>query len=958
MRDGKALAAANGAYGMALTRIEECWLDRSQALDLTNLGLATLPPEIGRLTWLSVLELDDNRLTSLPDEFKNLTSLACLYLKGNQFKTVPSQLGSLEGLVELDLDSNQITTLPPLLWRLTDLRGLYVGQNKIANLPSGVGRLTKLQHLNLSSNKLKALPAEFGELDELEHVFLFLNEIASLPPELGRLTSLKQLDLFGNELDALPDEIVNLKALEILDLGENDFRAVPTQVRGLSRMTLLGLEGNQIAELPRWLYELPDLKHLFLHDNPSLKVSPSVLGARYSMGEATGRASAQSILDFYFGRKSGKSLPLNEVKLILVGRGGAGKTSTVRALRNQPFNEIESSTPGVSLCDWTMTECKGAPVTAHIWDFAGQVITHALHQFFFSVRSIYVLVLTGRENSERDDAEYWLRLVKAFGTDDKGKGPPVVVALNKWDVSGCRPKIDKGALQERYPFIKGFVEVDCKTGKGVAKLKSALCREVERLKWVREPFPSSWNAVRRALTNGRRKKAHLTYSDYRLLCIANGVQDEREQDSLAEILHNLGVALNYRNDPRLREATILQPEWLTKNVYSLVRRAEKQSGILKRDDIDAVLRYEKDSGMRTYLVRIMERFEIAYAPRSTSDLWLVPQALPDEQPKSVSGFRDVGDATRLLYTYPALPEGLVARAIVRLNELIEVIAGRKLQWASGVVIARNGARALIRTEPQDRQVTITITGPSKPRQQLAGLCQAEMRDIHAEIRGLDPTEETEVEGTWVSTVTLEKDERSHQATGVATKDRGTVLVDPAQVNNFYSDKRARTDQWKPTIFISYSKTDVLQRKRLEIQLKLLMNEGLIERVWHDRMIDPGDEWDPTIQRELKDADIVIILVSSAALSTEYIAKHEIPTALELHRNRESIIVPVILQACRWQKTQLGELNALPEKAQPLNSWKRSSDGWNNVADGIAAVCSKLVQDGTRKRKAPKRAPAK
>ena len=46
-------------------------------------------------------------------------------------------------------------------------------------------------------------------------------------------------------------------------------------------------------------------------------------------------------------------------------------------------------------------------------------------------------------------------------------------------------------------------------------------------------------------------------------------------------------------------------------------------------------------------------------------------------------------------------------------------------WASSTTTQSNGgARALIRTEPQNRQVTITVTGPTKSRQQLAGLCQA------------------------------------------------------------------------------------------------------------------------------------------------------------------------------------------------------------------------------------------
>jgi internalin A len=624
----------------------------------------------------------------------------------------------------------------------------------------------------------------------------------------------------------------------------------------------------------------------------------------------------------------------------------------VDALRDRPFHEGEESTPGIALCDWTMDGCKGLPVTAHVWDFAGQVITHALHQFFFSVRSVYVVVLTGRENNEREDAEYWLRLIKAFGTDEKGQGPPVIIALNKWDVPGCRPRVDRGALQEHYPFIRGFVEVDCKSRKGIPKLKAALCREVDRLKWVHEPFPESWDAVRRALSTGKKKRAHLTYAEYRALCAKHGVTDAGQQDSLAEVLHNLGAALNYRNDPRLREATVLQPEWLTKNVYALMRRAEKQAGVLKQADVDKVLRAEKDTAMRAYLVQIMERFEIAYAPRSVDGgVWLVPQALPDVQPGGLEVFRDANNATRLRYTYQALPEGLVARAIVRLHEFIDEANGKKLQWASGAILTREGARALVRTEPQDRQVMITVIGPAKVRQQLAGLCQAEMRDIHAEIPGLDPLEETQFEGAWVSTATLEKDEKKGQRTGIATKDQGTVLVDPAKPNNAYSDKPARSEEiWKPTVFISYSKSNVPQRKRLESELKILKNEGLLASHWHDRMIDPGDEWDEKIQNELAAADVVIILASSIALGTDYITQHEIPRALKLHTSGVTVVVPLILEACRWQHTPLGPLQALPVKGKPLNKWKPPSDGWKSVADGLATVFKKLMKLGGKKRR--------
>ena len=595
------------------------------------------------------------------------------------------------------------------------------------------------------------------------------------------------------------------------------------------------------------------------------------------------------------------------------------------------------STSGIALCDWQMRGYKGDSVTAHKWDFAGQVITHSLHQFFFSERSVYVLVLTGRENSEREDAEYWLRLIRAFSTDETGEGAPVIVALNKWDEPGCRPKLDREALRERFPFIRAFVETDCQTDRGIAKLDAALCREVRRLRWVRESFPEGWDAVRRALTVDPKKRAHLSFAEFRALCARHGVEDARQQDSLAAVLHRLGTALNYRNDPRLREATVLLPTWLTKNVYALVRRAEKRDGSLSRAEIDGVLKAEKEPAMRDYLVRLMERFEIAYPAKPEGGPWLVPQALPDTQPKGMEVFRDAPDATRLRYTYEALPAGLVSRAIVRLHELIEGAPERPKQWANGAVLAREGARALLRGESLNR-VTVTVIGPEDARRQLAGLCQTELRAIHADIPGLDPTEETFAKGVWVDVRMLELDEKNRKSSSINLPGEGSTKIDPTPLNNAYTKEAARRDEvWKPRAFVSYARANVRQRDRLVQQLKLLRNEGLLHGAWHDRMINPGEPWDETIQEEIKKADVMILLVTADMLTTDYVMDRELPVALKLRK----LVIPVILEATRWTQTALGKLTALPEKGLPLPEWTPRAKGWKSVADGLAEVCKKL-----------------
>ena len=559
------------------------------------------------------------------------------------------------------------------------------------------------------------------------------------------------------------------------------------------------------------------------------------------------------------------------------------------------FDPAQKETLGVKLCDWRVRDCPGGEVLAHVWDFAGQTITHSMHQFFLSVRTVYVLVLTGRENSEREDAEYWLRLIAAYGIeecllvtekgelifDENGEGlivgdpilPPVIVVLNKWD--------DRGSARARV----------------------------------------------------------VPYDEYRRICRACGVADEERQDLLAENLHALGVALNFRRDERLRFASVLKPHWLTEHVYALVRHAEEKAGVLHRAALPTVLAEEKDAKMRQFLVEMMVRFELAY-PLAEDDAapvkWLVPQALPDSQPEGVESFRDAAEATRLRYTYRALPVSIVPRFIVRTHPFIE----GELRWASGVVLTLGGARALVRADYVEKQVEITATGPAEARRELAGLAQQEFRFINGQIKGLNPVEEMMAEGVWVPVKTLESDEFAPRQTGVATE-AGTVAVNPTAKLNELSALAARDASWKPRVFISYSHADEAQRRKLELHLKVLVTHGALHERWDDRKIQPGEDWDRTIKRELEEADVVLLLVSTAALASDYIQTVEMRRALERAAAGETVVIPIILEDCQWKVPELKKLQALPAGAKAVRAWTPQAKGWKSVSDGLLAVFERL-----------------
>jgi small GTP-binding protein len=183
--------------------------------------------------------------------------------------------------------------------------------------------------------------------------------------------------------------------------------------------------------------------------------------------------------------------PLNEGKLIFVGRGEVGKTSLVRRLVEKRFNEGEAKTQGIRITNWRLRS-GGATVRLNIWDFGGQEIMHSTHQFFLTRQSLYILVLNGREGGEDVDAEYWLKHIETFGAES-----PVIVVQNK--IAQHPFDLNYRGLRARYPQIKDFVKTDCREGIGLDALRSLIKLTVAGMPEIRMPFPPDCLRIKKRL---------------------------------------------------------------------------------------------------------------------------------------------------------------------------------------------------------------------------------------------------------------------------------------------------------------------------------------------------------------------------------------------------------------------------------------------------------------------------
>ncbi|KIC76476.1 hypothetical protein DB41_GB00110, partial [Neochlamydia sp. TUME1] len=104
------------------------WIERHgkdiTSLDLTEIGLTSLSPEIGQLPHLQTLNLENNQLTFLPAEIGQLPHLQTLNLENNQLTFLPAEIGQLFQLQWLHLNNNQLTTLPAEIGQLPHLQTL------------------------------------------------------------------------------------------------------------------------------------------------------------------------------------------------------------------------------------------------------------------------------------------------------------------------------------------------------------------------------------------------------------------------------------------------------------------------------------------------------------------------------------------------------------------------------------------------------------------------------------------------------------------------------------------------------------------------------------------------------------------------------------------------------------------------------------------------------------------
>jgi len=426
-----------------------------------------------------------------------------------------------------------------------------------------------------------------------------------------------------------------------------------------------------------------------------------------------------AVLEYSKVKAKGIKQVLNEAKILFVGQGAVGKTSLVNRLLDNTFNPNETKTEGIDIRSIPI-QIQGREIRVNIWDFGGQEIMHATHQFFLTKRSLYVLVWDGRKEESSDLIAYWLKLIQSFGSDS-----PIIIVLNKIDENVF--EIDRRGLQKKFLAIKGFVNTSCKSNSGIKELREIVYREVSQLKHLRIEWPESWFRIKKCLEE--MDVDYMAYSEYVRLC-ENEKISILEQTTLIQFLHDLGTVLNFSDDIRLRDTNILNPRWVTGGVYKILNSkiVAKNKGVLGSHLLSTLLNDEKyPSDKHLFIINMMKKFELCFElDNSGQQQFLIPELLPKEEPN----FKWIEeDSLTFQYHYDFLPSSIITRFIVRIHSFVF----NNIYWKNGVLLSDINNKALVKSDPEARRIYIWINGYNATRRGFLAVIRSHFEHIHSTI---------------------------------------------------------------------------------------------------------------------------------------------------------------------------------------------------------------------------------
>jgi GTPase SAR1 family protein len=642
-------------------------------------------------------------------------------------------------------------------------------------------------------------------------------------------------------------------------------------------------------------------------------------------------------------RRGALTKELKRVRAIFIGPGEAGKTSLICALHDEDVIEgKEAMTHGIAVTDAALstngmeekagvftrvTNFRDDDLTVHFWDFGGQVMAHATHQFFLRSQCLYVVVLAGRpERNPNEEAEYWLEHVRAFGDN-----APVLLVGNKADETPLH--LDLTTLKQKFPNIAGFHSLSCTQAKGAFKGEFELFRKkfAENLKTlgrdVRRFSPAQFSVLKTIEQNA----AQADFLDERRfgeICEANGIAMEGPggRGGLLDILDKLGIVMHFEILPFLND-DLLNPRWLTYGVYTVMFSDEAKAAKGRLSEADLVGILEKinpsiSNGRElnypadrcAIIANAMIAFRVAY--RLGTGKLDIPALLASEQPDH--DFKP-GGAFRFRFDFDGfLPRHVLPALAVKYFEHIATVKGREIIWENGVLLRPRWlhSEALVCADYHTRNIDIRVKGTDAAIH--LGMIRECILETLTTMPQLPFREEVELRPDMLIAAVgpgREADGPDWMPYGIIQTAQRSNLQSIAGRDGIYAMAKimqampVRSDWQHAEVFLSYSSEDGAQIQGLADEL-----EGGHISVWYDRGLIPGQRYREVLRHRIETVKAVVVFWTENSIVSPWVTAEA--DLADQHNKliclRDPLLDPARIPMPFGANHQIGQFGKMPE----------------------------------------------
>lgn len=493
-----------------------------------------------------------------------------------------------------------------------------------------------------------------------------------------------ELSINGYNISFIPEEIGELEHLRNLNLNANKLVELPKSLKNLQNLITLEIANNNIKELPKELASISTLKYIDCSNNPISFPPPEILNKDIN--------TIKNYLSSFVEEE--ENILLNEAKLIIVGNGGVGKTCLLHMLVYKKIKSDVYSTEGIEVNKWNFVTSNDDKFTANFWDFGGQEIYHATHQFFLTKRSLYLLVWEARKDDDITSFDYWLNVISLLSNKS-----PIIIIQNKTDER--LKTIDQTGIKENFPNVIDFYNVSALKGVGIEDLREKIKSEIINLEHVGTKMPSKWSKLRSHLKS--LEKHYITEEEYFNICISFNFKKDQAL-YISQFFHDLGVFLHFQNTSILSDIIFINPEWATNALYTIVysKKVIKNNGRFQYSDLKKIWK-EYPSSTHQYLIRLMEKFELVFPLQDSNDKFIVPELLSKEK-FSIEWAKFNG--SQHIFQYKFMPAGIITRLISRNHRYVY----KNHYWRYGVIFYLGKALAIVTSNPYERVIKFSLNG--------------------------------------------------------------------------------------------------------------------------------------------------------------------------------------------------------------------------------------------------------